>query len=53
MAAVLGSFDTITELVTNVWNLMTSNPLLALFLGVSLISIGVGVFMAIKNAARN
>ena len=52
MDAVLGSVDTITTLMTHVWTLMTSNPLLTLFLAVSLISVGVGVFRMIKRAAR-
>ena len=52
MSAVLGSIDTITELVGHVWTLMTSNPLLALFLCVSLLGVGVGIFRMIKSAAR-
>lgn len=31
---------------------MTSNPLLCLFLGVSLLSVGAGVFTLIKRTAR-
>lgn len=52
MDAVLGSVDTLTALMGHVWTLMTSNPLLTLFLAVSLISVGVGVFRMIKRAAR-
>ena len=50
--AVMGSMDTLVELVSQVWTLMTSNPLLTLFLAVSLISVGVYVFRMIKNAAK-
>ena len=53
MAAVLASTETITSLVSSVWTLMTSNPLLTLFLGVSLLGVGVGVFRMIKSAARH
>ena len=50
--AVIGSMDTLVELVSQVWTLMTSNALLTLFLAVSLISVGVSVFRMIKNAAK-
>ena len=50
--AVVGSMDTLVELVSQVWTLMTSNALLTLFLAVSLISVGVSVFRMIKNAAK-
>lgn len=52
MDAVMGSMDTLVELTGQVWNLMTSNALLTLFLAVSLISVGVGVFRMIKSAAK-
>ncbi len=48
----MGSMETLTTLMTHVWTLMTSNPLLTLFLAVSLIAVGVGVFRMIKRAAR-
>ena len=52
MAAILASMTTITDLVTSVWELMTSNPLLSLFLAASLLGVGVGVFRRIKRASR-
>ena len=52
MAAILASMTTITDLVTSVWELMTSNPLLSLFLAASLLGVGVGVFRKIKRASR-
>ena len=52
MAAILASMTTITDLVTSVWELMTSNPLLSLFLAASLRGVGVGVFRKIKRASR-
>lgn len=52
MPAVLGAFDTVTSLMGNVWTLMTSNPLLTLFLAAGLLSIGVRAFRQIKKAAK-
>lgn len=52
MEAVLASMDTLSALMSKVWVLMTSNPLLTLFVAVSLLSVGVGVFRMIKGAAR-
>lgn len=53
MSAVLSAMDTVVSLMTKVWDLMTSNPLLTLFLAASLIYVGVGVFRAIKRAAQS
>ena len=52
MAAVLGSMDTLTKLTSSVWDMITSNPLLTLFLAVCLIGVGVRVFMSVKRAAK-
>lgn len=52
MPAVLGAFETVTSLMNSVWTLMTSNPLLTLFLAVGLLSIGVRAFRQIKRAAK-
>lgn len=52
-SAVMGSMSTLSSLMTQVWNMMTSNPLLVLFLAVALLSVGVGVFRMIKRAARH
>ena len=52
MSAVLGAFDTVTSLMNSVWTLMTSNPLLTLFLAAGLLTIGVGAFRKIKAAAK-
>ena len=50
--AVIAAMDTVTQLMRSVWELMTSNPLLTLFVAAGLISVGVGAFVAIRNAAR-
>ena len=52
MDAVVSSVDTLGTLMTKVWTLMTSNPLLTLFLAVALLSVGVSVFGMIKHAAH-
>lgn len=52
MSAVLSAFDTVTSLMNSVWELMTSNPLLTLFLAAGLLSIGVSAFRKIKSAAK-
>lgn len=52
MPAVLGAFETVTSLMNSVWTLMTSNPLLTLFLAAGLLSIGVQAFRQIKRAAK-
>ena len=48
----MSSTSTITTLVGNVWTLMTSNPLLLVFLAVSLLGVGIGVFKIIKGASK-
>lgn len=50
--AVLASFDTLRQLMSRVWSLMTSNPYLTLFLAVSLLGVGVTVFNMIKGASH-
>lgn len=52
MTAVLGTVTTISSLLDSVWTLMTSNPLLTLFLGVSLLTVGIRVFRRVRGAAR-
>lgn len=41
---------TITSVVQGVITTITSNPLLMLFVGVSLIGTGIGIFSALKRA---
>ena len=52
MSAVIGAVDTIVELMGKVWELMTSNPLLTLFVAASLLPIGIALFTSLRNAAR-
>lgn len=52
MSAVMSSLDTIVELSGKVWDLLTSNPLLTLFVAASLLPVGIALFTSLRNAAR-
>lgn len=52
MDAILASTSTLTTLVGDVFELMTANPLLTLFLAASVIGLGISVFKSIKGAAK-
>lgn len=52
MTTVLGAMDTVIDLTGKVWDLMTSNPYLVVFVAASLIPVGVRIFKSIRNAAR-
>lgn len=52
MSAVMSALDTVIQLMGKCWDLMTSNPLLALFVAASLLPIGIGIFTSLRNAAR-
>ena len=41
MSAVMSAVDTITQLMGKVWDLLTSNPLLTLFVAASLLPVGI------------
>lgn len=44
--------DTVIQLMGKCWDLMTSNPLLVVFVAASLLPIGIGIFVSLRNAAR-
>ncbi len=52
MRAVMSAVDTITQLMGKVWDLLTSNPLLTLFVAASLLPVGIALFTSLRNAAR-
>lgn len=52
MSAVMSALDTIITLMGKVWDLLTSNPLLALFVAASLLPVGIALFTSLRNAAR-
>lgn len=53
MSAVISAVDTISSLVGKVWDLMTANPVLTVFVAAGLLGVGVTVFGLIKGAARS
>ena len=52
MSAVMSGLDTVVQLMGKCWDLMTSNPLLTLFVAASLLPVGIGIFTSLRNAAR-
>lgn len=52
MTAIVNGATTITTLVGNVFDMITSNPLLCVFAAAGLLSIGIGVFKRLKRAAK-
>lgn len=52
VSALLGQVDTLTQLMTDVWNIMIANPLLAVMLAASLVTVGIRLFKRIKAAAK-
>lgn len=52
MNAVIAAMDTITELVGSVFDVMTGNPLLTVFLAAGLLTVGISTFTALKSATR-
>lgn len=49
MAAILAGTSTITTLVGEVFTMITSNPLLVVFMASSLIGVGIAVFKKLKG----
>ena len=41
--AITSGVSTITEVVGSVWTLMTSNPLVMVFVGAGLLGVGIGI----------
>ena len=52
MTEITAGIETITTVVGSVFTMITGNPLLAAFAGAGLLAVGIGVFSAIKGAAR-
>jgi hypothetical protein len=51
-SAVWGSFDDLSTLMTKVWSMMTSNPLLTIMLAVLLLAVGCRVVRMLMHTAR-
>ena len=52
MDAIIGTLDGVVQVVQKVWDVITGNPLLQTFVGISLLGSAIGIFMGIKNAAK-
>lgn len=52
VATILGNVGSIKTVVGDVWDVMTANPILCVFICVSLLSVGFAVFRKAKRAAR-
>lgn len=52
LAPIVSSMTTLVDIMGEVWSVMTGNPLLVFFLGVSLFSVGIRVFKKVKGAAK-
>ena len=52
VTSILSNVSSIKTVVSDVWDVMTGNPILCVFICVSLLSIGFAVFRKAKRAAR-
>lgn len=52
VAALLSQVGTLTTLMGDVWAIMVANPLLAVMLAASLVTVGIRLFKRIKAAAK-
>lgn len=52
MESIISATETISTLVGSVFDMITGNALLVVFVAAGLIGVGVGVFMKIKKAAH-
>lgn len=48
-SAITSGVSTITDLVSQVWTLMTSNPLVMVFVGASLLGVAIGVIRKLTH----
>lgn len=52
IAPVAAGMRQLIDVMGDVWSVMTANPLLCVFLGGSLLSMGIWVFRKVKRAAK-
>lgn len=52
VAKILENSTTLAELVKSVWDMMTANPLLLVFICASLVTLGFSFYRKAKRAAR-
>lgn len=53
IAPVTAGMRQLVGVMGDVWSVMTANPLMCVFLGASLFSVGVWVFVKVKRAAKH
>ncbi len=49
---ITSGLSTVTSLFSQIWTLMTGNPLIMVFVGGSLVGVGVGVFRKLRKSVR-
>ena len=52
LAPIITAMGSLVEVMVEVWDVMTSNPLLLVLLAASLFSVGVWIFRKVKGAAK-
>lgn len=52
LAPVTTAMSTVVTVMGQVWELMTANPLLVVFLASSLLGVGIKMFRKVKGAAK-
>lgn len=52
LAPIVNAMSSLVEVMGEVWDVMTSNPLLLVFLAASLFGVGIRIFRKVKSAAR-
>ena len=52
LAPVTTAMSTVVTVMGEVWEVMTANPLLVVFLAASLFGIGIRIFRKVKGAAK-
>ena len=52
LAPIITGMGSLVEVMGEVWDVMTSNPLLVVFLAASLFGVGIRIFRKVKSAAK-
>ena len=52
LTPIITAMGTLVEIMSQVWSVMTGNPLLVVFLAASLFGVGIRIFKKVKSAAK-
>ena len=52
LAPIISAMGSLVEIMGEVWNVMTGNPLLVVFLAAGLFGVGIRIFRKVKSAAK-